>query len=153
MVGFLGLVLCIVLLIRLCPDRPLARQLNERLAEEPLAWLAAMQRTQFVYFIVFVVMLVAAGELIALPGTVELPFFFAVDFAAYVGSILAISVVAAVYCRTVAHRPNRTDPSFWHIRALEVSSKTFGKCARRKRGSAPLANNDDDPSPAFVIAA
>lgn len=148
MIGFLSILWCLALVILLCSETTVSRLLCTRLAEEPLAWFTAEQRARFVRLIVTGIMVVAAGELIAMPGSTEL----AANAAPYLGALVAATVVVAVSCWKGALQAYRADLSYWQIRALDVSSGTFGKCARRKRGNAPSADNDD-AAPEIVAAA
>lgn len=142
MIGFLSILWCLALVILLCSETTLSRLLCTRLAEKPLAWFTAEQRARFARLIVAAVLVVAAGELITMPGSVEL----AANAAPYLGALVAATVVVAVSCWKGPLQAYRADLSYWQIRALDVSSGTFGKCARRKRGNAPSADNDDAAS-------
>lgn len=142
----------LALVMRLCPQIPFSRLLNERLIEQPVAWFATDQATNFIYFIIVAVMFLTSGELIALLARADL-FFASANLALHVGAIVATSVVAAVSCGKVTLQTRRAKLSFWRIQALGVSNSTFGKCARRRRGDFSSADNDDDPATVFVIAA
>lgn len=152
MIGFLGIFWCAALVKRLCQEASLSRLLNARLVDEFLAWFTAKQRTKFVHLILAAVMFVAARELIALPGSVELSIVHAANVAPYLAALAAFTIVTALSCWRVARQAHRADLSYWQIRALDVFNGTFGKCARRKRGNAPSADNDD-AAPEFVVAA
>lgn len=152
MIGFLATVWCLALALELWPDAPFSRCLNARSATAPLAWFAARRRANFAQFIVAAVLFVAARDLMAMPGSVELSFLFAANAGPVLGAVAATALDAAVSCWKAVYRAHRVDLSYWQVRALDVSNQTFGKCARRARGDAPAADNDDD-APALVIAA
>lgn len=148
MIGFLSILWCLALVILLCSEAKVSRLLCTRLAEEPLARFMARQRARFVRLIVAAIIVVAVGELLAMPGSAEL----AASAAPYIGALVATTVAVAVSCSKGALQAYRADLSYWQIRALDVSGGTFGKCARRKRGNAPSADNDDAATE-FVAAA
>lgn len=148
MIGFLSILWCLTLVILLFSETTLSRLLCTRLAERPLVRFTAKQRVRFVHLIVAAILVVVAGELITMPGSVEL----AANAAPYLGALVTATIVVAVSCWKGALQAYRADLSYWQIRALDVSNATFGKCARRKRGNAPSADNDD-AAPEFVAAA
>jgi len=109
------------------------------LADIPFAQFTAQQRSRFVRLIVAVIVVVAVGELLAMPGSAEL----AANAVPYLAALVTATAFAAASCWKGAFQAYRENLSYWQIRALEISSGTFGKCARRKRGNAPSADNDD----------
>jgi hypothetical protein len=148
-----GLLLIQVMVMRLCPEIPFSRLLNESLVAKRLTWLATRQPSDLIYFIIVLSMFVAAGDMIAMLGSAELFLVHAADITPYLHGLAVTSVLVAVCRGKVAFQARRAKLSFWHVRALDVSSCPFGKGARRNREGSGSPGNDDDPVPGFVSAA
>lgn len=149
MMSFPGIFRCLALAKRLCSETPILRLLT---VAEPRAWFTAKRQARFAQLIVAAILFVAAGDLISMPGSVELAILHAADVAPYLTALLAATAVAAVSGWKAARQAHRADLSYWRIRALDVSTTTFGKHARRRRGNAPSAGSDD-PAFGHAIAA
>lgn len=146
-----GLLLMIIGFMRLFPDTPFARFLHRHLVEQPLRWIATVERHQLIFVGIMALLLLVAGEAIAVIGSSELLIGFVWDLSIYVDALAATYMLAATTrLRTAWHLPKR------RIRrrpAVRPATR-----ARRKRTSrrAPMrkpATNDDDPAPPLRIAA
>ena len=154
MLGLSSVVLCLALVMRLYPEIPFSRQLNEQLIGKPLTWLATRHPTDLIYFIIVLAMLVADGEMIAMLGSAELFFVPAADINLCLHVMAVASIILVVSQGSAALQVRQAKLSFWHVLpALDVPRSTFGETARRKCEDSGSADNDDDPAPGLVIAA
>jgi hypothetical protein len=154
MLGLSGLVLSLALVMRLCPEIPFSRLLNELLVERPLTWLATWRRVDLIYFAVVLIILIAAGEMGVMLGSAELFFVQAWDVTPYVHALAVTSLIVAVSRGNVSLRARQAKLSFWSLQELDVSAaSTFGKGSLCKRPRSNLCRNDDDPDRLLKMAA
>lgn len=140
----------LTLILRLCPDTLVARFLHEQLIEVPLARLARMRRQDVFYLILVAGLFLAASELMAMLGSVDLVLTLAADLAVYF-DIVAIGLLVAVGSRIkTAFLANRAPqwPQAW-----KADSSPRKKSGRRRRSRKPSSNDDDDRAGDNYIAA
>ena len=150
MAGY-GLFLALLMVMRLAPDSALGRMLNRHLVERPLEWLGELDRRQLLYAVSLVAMCLGAGEAIAVIGSDFLA-VYAWDLAVYLDAVAVTYALAAVAKTKVAMRAVR-------LRGASLLGR-FGRRARRARRTGAArkvppdsASNDDDPAPAWALAA
>ena len=134
------LLLGATLILRLCPETPLALFLRDQLVVRPLAWFANLRRHDIIYYIIVAGLLLSAGEMVAMLGSADLVLAFAADLALYfdivaIGMIVALGSRLKVALQFIAARFES---------AVRILKRTPGKRRRRERRSCKRACNDDD---------
>lgn len=148
MVAFYGLCLALMLVMRFAPQSPLGRWLNLNFIQEPLVRMAALERHHLIFLVIVSVMLLAAGETIAIYGTFEWAMISAFDLSIYLDAVAVTAVLGtAARFRSVMQV----------LRGRRIARTMPKRAARRRRrtwagGRKPPAKsaNDDGPAPALA---
>jgi type IV secretory pathway VirB6-like protein len=134
-----GLLALLILVMKLFHETAAARWLHRCLVEVPLARASRIRRSD----ILFILVLLAAGQSLALLGSVDLAMLYAVDLSLYLDAAIAVSAAAAA----ASLRARWTS-----VKALlraPLRRKTRRPARPRSRRSRPLprTGNDDESLP------
>lgn len=148
------LILTLILLMRLGPDIPARRSLDELLVERPLHWLSKRQRHDVLFLIVISALLLGGGPILLMMGP-EFVMVYAADLALYLDIIAASYLITAVTSVKAAAKAARVRLSGWFGRAVHLCRVAPRERVSRKRPRPTRAVNDDDHSrsPSLKLAA
>lgn len=149
LMGFYGLCLALILVMRLAPQSPLGRTLVQQLVEEPLHRISRLERHQLIFWLMMAVLLAIGGEVIALMGGLELTTLYLIDLSIYLDAVMATYLLAVTVRGTSA----------WQALAGVIRPRLSRRgTARRRRIRADRttvergANDDDEPAPVRLAA-
>lgn len=136
----------LILTMRFFPDTAFARLLHVHLVERPMV----LERHHLLFLIITMAMLFAAGEIIAILGSADIALGMAWDISLYFDAVAVAAVVAATRHVRLAARfaQARLDP-----RSAFLPHQRRRERRRRNRSIIAAKGNDDEPGPAFAIAA
>ena len=139
-----GLFLGAVFIIRLFPELPVARTMHRYLAELPAIWIEKADRRHLIYLLISIGIVLFAGELVAMVGSLDLVLAFGWDLSLYLDILMAISALTARARIRGSLQSIRASLSWKRVRP-NVSFR-LGRRARasRSRQSLRLQDNDDD---------
>lgn len=140
----------LIITMRFFPETAFARLLHFHLVEQPMARLSKLERHHLLFLMTAIAMLFAASEVIAIVGSADVALSIAWDMSLYFDAVAVAAIVAAARHISLAVRFTRT-----HLSARTGLLRRRGRRERRSRrqASAPVKANDDDPAPAFAMAA
>ena len=149
----MGLIVGAILIMRLCPELPIARTLHRHLAEVPAIWIEKADRRHLIYLLIAVGIFLFASELLATVGSMDIVLGIGWDLSLYLDILVATSIVAASVRMQETLQALRVSRSWTKLRTM--SSFRLG---RRERTSRPRklfkpANNDDEHAREIMIAA
>jgi hypothetical protein len=133
----------ITALLRFCPDTSLSRQIRTIFVERPCARIARFGRREVIYLMLLAGIMLFAGEMIAIAGSADFAFAYALDLSLYVDAALAAYAVSAA---------TRTAGALKAIK--NMCRQTMRKIVRRPRrkrspSASPIqarpSNDDDGP--------
>lgn len=136
-----------IVVVRLFPETPLARALHLYLVELPLEMARRIERKH----IILLVIVLCAGQTLALAGSVELGLAYAAEMAAYYDALLAASLAAAAARVRGAWLAARTGLARIALALRKPRARSARTKARPVRAVRP--DNDDEPAPARRAAA
>jgi hypothetical protein len=148
MIGYAAFIVA-MLVMKLTPQSPLGRWLNLMLVERPLARVAGTDRRRVIFALVMIGILLFASETIMALGSLDLLTAFAWDLTAYL-DVMVIAYALAAVARA------RTGLKWFALRAARPLRRGPRRRARRVRSvrkRRDRASNDDDPVPAWRLAA
>lgn len=134
-----GLLALVILVIKLFPDTALARSLHRWLVEWPVEMAGRIERKH----IILVVILLCAGQTLAIAGSAELALAYAMDMSLYLDTMLAAFIAAAAARLKAAAAAFRQAVLSVAARIRRPRPRT-----RRRRPSIPRPrkpSNDDHP--------
>jgi hypothetical protein len=141
MAAFYGLCVALMLVMRVAPETPLGVWLNRGLVEQPLRRLAGLERHHLIFFVMVMLMALAAGEIIAMYGTFEWAMISAFDLSVYIDAMVVTTALGATArLRGAVQALHRG--AAWRGQARPVARPRRVRSAS-KRTSDPPANDDD----------
>ena len=146
-----GLFLSLVLVMRFAPRTPLGAWLLHHVVREPLAKFSALERHQLIYFAIVLVMLLGAGETLAIYGTFEWALISAFDLAVYLDAVAVTAVLASMARIRSAVKVLRVRLAALHGTMRPATRSRRPRTTARRKLPAKTAN-DDDPAPARYAA-
>jgi ABC-type multidrug transport system fused ATPase/permease subunit len=145
-----GVLVAAMLVMKLLPHSPYGEWLNATLVERPLARLAGMDRRHVVFVMIDVGLALFATDMVFVFGSYDLMALYAWDLTVYLDTM-----VIAYTLTTVALA--RSSLRWLTLRASLALRRARRPQARRSRAASlerqDLADNDDDPPPAWALAA
>ena len=141
---FCAFLLAVTVLLRCCPKAPMACYLQNAVVARFCQWLDGLSRRHIIYAVIVVGLLLTAGELVAMLGSTDLLFAYALDLSFYADALIASAGLAAMA------RGARVALTLRKSRAARVFRRP--QAARRRRSVAERAQakppvNDDDRPP------
>ena len=142
-----GLLALVIVIARLFPETPLARLLHLHFVELPLQLVRRIERRH----LILLVIVLCAGQTLALAGSVEMGLAYAAEMSAYYDALLTASFAAAA---------GRLKTLWMSVRAgfagiARVAGRSRGRALRRRprplRPAKPC--NDDEPGPGRLALA
>ena len=147
MIGY-GFFIVMLLVMKLAPRSPLGRWLNQVLVERPLTKIAGMGRQHMIMLMILVGLCLSAETVMAF-GSFDLLTVYAWDLTVYLDTmVIAYALAAVVQARAAAR--------WLALRVSAMMRRGARPRARRVRGAATRHDrsaNDDDPAPAWGLAA
>lgn len=108
----LGLMaLCLALMLAF-PDTPTARWLHEVLVQRPLEWVSKLKRRDVIFLFVMIVLMLSAGEFIAIFGAAEL-FAIGANLSLFIDAVVVTTAVTIATAVATAWREARAQFSQW----------------------------------------
>ena len=148
MIGY-GMFIVLVLVMKLTPHSSLGRWLNAALVERPLERLTKMDRRHLIFLLLVIGVALFASEAIMAMGSFDLFTAFAWDLSVY------LDVMVFTYALATIAR-GRQAARWLALRGALLLRRRPRSRARRSsavRKPAERSDNDDDPAPAWRIAA
>lgn len=138
----LGLMaLCIVMMLAF-PETPTARWLNAVLIERPLAWFSKLQRRDIIFLFVMVVLLLSAGEFVAVFGAGEL-FVIGANLSLFLDAVVVTTAVTLATAAATAWRNVRTWMTQWWGSAPAQRRARAARQRKIRKTRGPKALDDD----------
>ena len=145
MAMFYGLCVTLMLVMRFAPAIPLGAWLNHSLVERPLRRLAALERHHLIFFVLVVLMALAAGEFIAMYGSFEWAMISAFDLSVYLDAVVVTAALGATAKLRGAVQALRARLALRRGQSRSGARPRRVRSASRRRPPAPSAN-DDEPA-------
>lgn len=138
----LGLLALCIVIIRGFPETTTAQWLNKVLVEQPLEWLSKFGRRDVILLFVTVVLLLTAGEFIAVFGAAEL-LALAANLSLYVDAVLVTTAATIATTFASTWRGVRARLSAWWRRTRSARQIRARKTRRPK-------SLDDEDAPGWA---
>lgn len=126
-----------MIVMRVFPDLPIARQLHRWLVEAPAARLARLHPAQVIFVIIVGGVLLAGGEIILLMGGAEAAMALSWQLSLYLDAGAALAVASAIA---------RVRPFLMLLKPRPMRPRTAARRRRERVTSSPFANDDDRPA-------
>ena len=145
----LGLFALCIVILRFFPETTLARVLNSALVEPPLAWLANVRRRDLIFLLLVGVLLLAAGDFIAVFGMSEL-LMIGASLSVYFDAVLVTTAVTIAATAVTARRYARARlGTRRYVGSRRRTSALRERATRKTRRPRP---GDDEDAPAWGLA-
>lgn len=151
LMGFYGLCLALILVMRFGPATPFGAWLNRNLVEEPLKRVAALERHHLIFFVVLLVMALGAGEAIAVYGSFEWAMISLFDASVYLDALLVTMALGAKARLRGAVQILRARVAAWRG-LLRPAGRPWRLRSASKRTTSASSANDDDPAGVLLVA-
>ncbi|MFM6931582.1 MAG: hypothetical protein ACKOUT_04980 [Novosphingobium sp.] len=87
--------LALTLLLRSSPDTDLSRMVRRLIVENPCSWWLTLSRRDAIHCMLLIFVLLSAGELMLMLGSVDLVLAYAFDLSFYLDAVMASGMIAA----------------------------------------------------------
>ena len=145
-----ALMAMVIAVTRLFPDTATGRFLHRWLAEEPAAWLAAIERKHVIFLLLAALLVVALREAVPMIGAADMALFAMWDASVYLDVVMAAWTIAAL-------ARGRSGWAVVRLKLVAALGQRRQTGARRRARRArmrvrPPANDDDGPGVALIAA-
>jgi hypothetical protein len=134
-----------IILMRYCPDTPMANALRRYLAVQPVRWLTQRKRSDLFYFLLVAGFAMAGGEVFAVLGP-EVVLMYSADLAIYLDLIVISSMLAVGSRLKYAFDAVRSLASSLRNRTRRTLRRNAREVATRRKGEVATSDNDDEDS-------
>lgn len=142
--------LCIVLMLAF-PKTATALWLHETLVERPLAWFAKLKRRDVIFLFVMIVLMITAGEFVAIFGPGEL-LALGANLSLFIDAVVVTTAVTIATAIATAWRDARAQLSQLWGGILGQRRLRAARRHKTRKSRAPKSLDDDAPGWAWARA-